>query len=281
MIQTTSQLETNEQYHADTSRISNSMLSVLKKCPQEFQGRYITKTVPHPEPSESMALGHAVHCLVLERLEFDNRFAIKPEGIDRRTNVGKAAWAEFLATADGKTVITAEDAEIAFACGAALVRHDQLGPVLSQRGIVEKRIDFVCDEVEMRCKPDLVLPSMKLIVDVKTTSDASPKAFANSIADFGYARQASLYRDAVAMEHGVDCRFLFAVVCTKAPFEVACYELTDEAIFAGGQEASALLGEYKVRCELNDWLPVWSKGVVPIGLPKYYKHEVYEVEGVA
>ena len=99
------QLETNDQYHADTTRLSNSMLSVLKKSPQEFHGRYIAKTMPHPQPTESMSLGSCVHCLTIEPLEVMNRFVIKPNGIDRRTKEGKAQWAELQALAVGKEII--------------------------------------------------------------------------------------------------------------------------------------------------------------------------------
>jgi exodeoxyribonuclease VIII len=268
--------ETNDQYHADTARKSNSMLSVLKKSPQEFQGRYVTMTMPHPLPTPAMMLGHGVHCLSLEPGEYHNRFIVMPK-MDRRTNAGKAAYEEFLSIANGKEVIEKADADTAKACAMALLKHDQIGPLLSKNAIIETRINFVCNDVAMRCKPDWVCPDMKLILDVKTTSDASPGGFAKSIASFGYARQAALYRDAVAFEHGIDCRFLFAVVCTNPPYEVACYELTDEAIYAGQEEAVGLLDEYKARCESNNWLPAWSSGIVPIGLPRWYKHEIFEV----
>jgi exodeoxyribonuclease VIII len=271
-------IETNADYHADTQRLSNSMLTVLKRCPQEFHARYITKKMAHPEPSPSMALGEAVHCMVLEPEQYPDRFAIKPEGIDRRTTVGKQAWISFCEKAGSKSIIDVEDHRISESCANALLKHDQLSMVLERPGIVEQRIDFVCEGIEMRCKPDLVLPDIKLIVDVKTTKDASPRSFGHSLADYGYARQAALYRDAVAIQHGIECRFLFAVVCTASPFEVACYELTGEAMRQGLAEAEALVREFKQRCELNDWLPVWSKGIVPIDLPRYYKHESYEAE---
>jgi len=217
---------------------------------------------------------------VLEPHKIGELFITKPEGIDRRTTSGKIAWTSFLEIAFGKTIVTQEQYETSEACANALLRHDQLGGVLSQPGLVEQRINFEFDGLDMRCKPDLVLLDHTLIPDIKTTADASPDGFAKSIASFGYARQAALYRDAVALEHGLDCRFLFAVVCTKSPYEVACYELTDEAMRAGQQEASALVREFKQRCDTNNWLPVWSRGVVPIGLPRWYRHESFEIEQV-
>lgn len=274
--------ETNDEYHSDTDRLSNSMLSVLKKCPQAFEGLYITKTIPHPEQTEAMALGHVVHCMVLEPQEFRSRFAIKPEGIDRRTKEGKAAWAALVETSVGKEIITQEDYNTAKACAKSLLMHDQLSSLWSiTDGIIEERIDFIVEGAPFRCKPDLVLPKQSLIMDVKTTRDASPGGFAKSVAEFGYHRQASLYRDAAAMKYGQEFRFLFAVVTTTEPHEVACYELSGDAITAGMNESIALVQEYQTRMKTNNWLPSWSIGVVEIGLPKFYKSNVFELDEVA
>jgi len=268
--------ETNDEYHDDHTRLSPSMLGVLRRSPQEFEGRYITKTMKHPEPSESMNVGSMVHCLALEPELFDDLFVIKPDGLDRRTREGKLAYAELMAS--GKQVVSDEDFRTAIACVKALMAHDQIALILSQGGIVEQRINFVEFGVEMRCKPDFVNPSLKVILDIKTTKDASPAEFAKSVASYGYARQAALYMDAVAMEHGVECRFLFAVVCTAPPYEVACYELTDEAKRLGEVEAGTLVQEYIARCETNNWLPVWSSGIVPLDLPKWYRHHDFDLD---
>jgi len=269
--------ETNDEYHDDHTRLSNSMLGVLKRCPQEFQQRYVTKTMPQPKASEAMNVGSLVHCMVLEPDEVWNRYILRPNGIDGRTREGKLALEELRNS--GRQVVTQEDYETALGCSHELTGHDQLSKLLDYDDqIIEERINFVCNRVEMRCKPDLVLPWLKVVVDIKTSSNASPGEFSKSVAAFGYARQAALYLEAVHSQYGELFRFLFAVVCTKPPFEVACYELTIEALRQGTDEAAALLEEYEVRCETNNWLPVWSSGIVPLDLPKWYRHEAFQIE---
>ena len=119
-------METNEEYHADTARLSNSMMSVLAKRngPQLFDGYYVSKTLAIPEQTESTALGEMVHCLVLELEEFPHRFIIKPAGLDRRTKEGKASYANLLAS--GKTVASLDDYEKAEGCANAILTHDSL-----------------------------------------------------------------------------------------------------------------------------------------------------------
>jgi len=265
--------ESNETYHADTSRLSNSMLGQLAASPELFRDYYVTKTRTRPEPNESMAFGSLLHCMVLEPHLVGVQYALK-DGIDRRTKEGKAAWAKLCVEAIGKTIVTGDDYNKALTCASRLLSHDQAGKLLTAHlqfgmGIVESRIDFELDGTPMRCKPDLILPSHSVIVDVKTTKSASPGEFANSCADYGYARQAALYMHAAAMHYGSDFRFVFAVVATNEPYEVACYELDDEAIDYGMADAKRLIAEYQRRMESNDWRPDWSSGIVPLSLPKY------------
>ena len=316
-------METNEEYHADTARLSNSMLSVLAKRngPQLFDGYYVSKTLAIPEQTESMALGEIVHCLVLEPKEYINRFAFKPDGLDRVKVAGKAAWKAFeinrrlddlyvpkpymsrrtatgkeeydaivldrivleredfdqacyffkeLCRISDKTIVKLEDYKTAKVCANAILTHDSLGMLNTFEVFVEKRIDFELAGVPMRCKPDWVSLDLQLIIDVKTTQDASP-GFAKSAGDFGYYRQAWIYREAVRLQTGIDCRFLFACVETTKPYSVACYEPSEAMMRAGENDAMALLAEYRYRYESDDWLQDWSKGIVPLDLPAWFK----------
>lgn len=316
-------METNEEYHADTARLSNSMLSVLAKRngPQLFDGYYVSKTLAIPEQTESMALGEMVHCLSLEPEEYINRFAFKPDGLDRVKVAGKAAWKAFESnrrladlyvpkpdisrrTATGKeeydaivldrivleredfdqacyffkelcrisdkTIVKLEDYETSEGCANAILTHDSLDMLNTCEAMVEKRIDFELDGVPMRCKPDWVSLDLQLIIDIKTTQNAGPE-FAKSASEFGYYRQAWIYRQAVRLQTGIDCRFLFACVETAKPYSVACYEPSDAMMLAGENDAMALLAEYRYRYETDDWLQEWSKGIVPLDLPAWFK----------
>ena len=112
----------NDRYHANTARISNSMLSVLKRSPQEFLQTFVTQTIVN-EQSSSMALGELVHSLALEPDTFSSRYAVVPK-CDRRTTEGKVAWAEFQVEANGKQLIDGDLYQQACECVESLSNHD-------------------------------------------------------------------------------------------------------------------------------------------------------------
>ena len=63
----------------------------------------------NPEDNDTQALqfGRAYHKYCLEPYDFSNEFVVAPN-IDRRTKSGKEEYANFLAKADGKEVISQE-----------------------------------------------------------------------------------------------------------------------------------------------------------------------------
>ena len=80
--------ETNAAYHGNAA-ISHSKLETFRRRPALYYKRYITREITPEEPGAAFRLGSAVHCSVLEPGEMPARYAIKPEGIDRRTKEGK------------------------------------------------------------------------------------------------------------------------------------------------------------------------------------------------
>jgi hypothetical protein len=272
----------SDDYHSDYSRLSNSMLSVLKRSPEEFERRFILRNLT-TEPSESMNLGSLVHCLSLEPYRYNDLFAIEPAG-DGRTAAVKKARAEFAATVGNKTIVTQKDRDKALACASKLLQHDQIGELLAHAASFDARIEqplaFSIEGTPCKAKPDWLSVPKRLILDVKTTQDASPESFAKSIASFGYHRQAAMYLHAAeeVFGHVREWRFLFAVVSTKEPHEVACYELGKSDIDRGGEEILLLIDDYEQRKAKNNWKAAWSSGVVPLSLPRWYRGTVLTME---
>lgn len=282
--------ESNLAYHSDMSRVSNSMLTVLKRSSKEFDKRFNLKKWIESD-SKPLRIGNMVHCLTLEPTDFENRYIVA-EKHDRRTNVGKAAWAEFEARAEGLEIVDADEVKLAIDCAKELIKHDQFGSLLASPpsdAVIEERIDFEWNGVAARCKPDMLIPSMRLMLDVKTTQDASPEVFAKAVAKWGYARQHAFYCEAARQKYGFDFRFLLCVVSTNQAMETACYELSPKSVAIAKTELDNLVAEYSRRKNQMDWVPVYSSGIIPLDLPKYYNpnilvdedEESEELEGVA
>jgi exodeoxyribonuclease VIII len=226
-----------------------------------------------PKESDAFAMGHAVHCLALEPEKFDERFAVAPK-VDRRTTAGKVAWAEYLADCEGKTVLDEQDHADAIACVQALNNHPEFATIMAQPRRVEVPFEFDLFGHRFKAKPDCIVDSMRLIVDIKTTDDASPHKWQWSAVDYGYHRQKYIYQQAVYLETGESYQFIFAVVEKPKPSTrgipptVALYELDGEATRMGIQDTAGLILQYEKRLETNDWKQPYSNGLKVLSLPK-------------
>jgi exodeoxyribonuclease VIII len=236
-------------------------------------------TLPKKD-SAAFAMGHAVHCLALEPERFDERFAVAPK-VDRRTTAGKAAWAEYLADCEGKTVLDDQDYADAVACVQALNNHPEFSVIMAQRRRVEVPFEFDLFGHRFKAKPDAIIDSMRLILDIKTTDDASPHRWQWSAVDYGYHRQNAIYREALRNDTGEWYRFIFAVVEKPKPSTrgipptVALYELDPDTVLMGYEDTQRLVQDYKTRRETKNWQQPYSDGIVPLRLPK---RRVYEGE---
>jgi exodeoxyribonuclease VIII len=260
-------------YYANKA-LSHSKLSCLAQNPMEFKMRYVDDppTLP-PKESDAFAMGHAVHCLALEPEKFDERFAAAPK-IDRRTREGKLQALIFEQNNKGKIVIDEQDYADAIACVQALNNHAEFATIMAQPRRVEVPFEFDLFGHRFKAKPDCIVDSMKLIVDIKTTDDASPHRWQWSAVDYGYHRQAWIYQYALHSEMIEDYRFIFAVVEKPKPSTrgipptVALYELDDATIEMGCDDTQKLVQDYETRRETNNWQQPYSSGIVPLRLPK-------------
>jgi hypothetical protein len=224
-------------------------------------------------------------------------YVSKPEEINRRTNLGKTQWAnfqedckrngfvivdqesidigsEYARMTKGKIVLDDQDVADAIACVQALNNHAEFATIMAQPKRVEVPFEFDLFGHRFKAKPDAIIDSMKLIVDIKTTDDASPHSWQWSAVDYGYHRQAWLYQKAVKLEVGEWYRFIFAVVEKPKPSTrgipptVALYELDIETVMMGREDVLTLVTDYETRLETNNWQQPYSSGIVPLRLPK-------------
>jgi exodeoxyribonuclease VIII len=267
--------------------LSHSMLSCLAQSPMECKMRYVDDppTLPKKD-SAAFAMGHAVHCLALEPDEFEERFVSFPK-VDRRTKEGKEFAARFEAENKGKIILDPQEFQDAMACVQALNNHPEFATIMAQPRRVEVEHQFDLFGHRFKAKPDAIIDSMRLILDIKTTDDASPHRWQWSAVDYGYHRQAFIYQGAIELSHAnkepvrESYRFIFAVVEKPKPSTrgipptVALYELDSETMRMGAQDTHRLVLDYERRTKESDWQQPYSSGIVPLRLPK---RRVYEGE---
>lgn len=234
-----------------------------------------------PKESDAFAFGHAVHCLALEPESFSDRFFVLPK-IDRRTKEGKLQAMIFERDNEGKIVLTLEEYQDAIACVQALNNHAEFATIMAQPKRVEVPFEFDLFGHKFKAKPDAIIDSMKLIIDIKTTDDASPHRWQWSAVDYGYHRQAWIYQEALMRSADAAYRFIFAVVEKPKPSTrgipptVALYELDPFTVEMGEQDVYTLVQDYEHRQHIGWWQQYYSSGIVPMRFPR---RRVYEEAG--
>ena len=268
-MSTATVMETNAQYHADHSHVSHSMLSVFRQSRRVYHDRFVARTQPAPEQTAAMRLGALVHLAILEPDVFATQCRVAPK-VDRRTKEGKAIAAEFEAENADKIIITPDENEITDRIVEAVESSTKAKQLLSHDGDIETSIRWNDRESGMQCKcrPDK-LRSCGLILDLKTTRDASPRGFARSCAALGYHRQAAWYLDG-ALANGIESPgFAFIAVETSYPWTVAVYELDTEAVDLGRNENRTAIMQVRDCMRSGDWREPHEKRVNLLSLPKW------------
>ena len=227
-IQTGLVVMSNDDYHAGPG-ISKSHLDKMAMSPMHYWSAYINPERERREQTPAMALGTAVHSAVLEPDLFVGDY-IKAEKFDRRTTAGKQDALDFAAANEGKIILDPEEYDLCMAMRDAVHRHP-LAKRLFNGGHSEQTF-FAVDEGTgeiVKCRTDYINIGGGIIVDLKTTEDASPKGFGRSAGNFRYDLQAPWYKDVVQAAVGETLPvFAFVAVEKKPPYAIGVYYV-DEA----------------------------------------------------
>lgn len=227
----------NSDYHAIKSHISASGVKQLLKNPYEF----LHPAEVDEKKQKAFDFGSLVHTLILEPEMFEKEYAVEEfEGceLNKNTKAYKEAKAKFLEENKGKTIISKADYEKAAKMTANTMIVPELRNLFELDGIAECSYFGEIDGVKTKCRPDYYIEEMGIVVDVKTTNDASPDGFAKACADFGYHVQASFYLQTLQSIGKKAERFLFVAIEKTEPYMVGLYELDAEAL---------LLGEMRIK----------------------------------
>ena len=262
----------NDEYHSSMG-LSRSALMEFKRSPFHYWHKYMVDTDRRVEPSTAMVMGNLVHTMVLEPHKFDSEFVMRPE-MDRRTNAGKQAFNAFSMTLAGRQSVTYEQVEHANAIQKAIIEND-LAFALLQECDIEQSIYFThqATGIQCKCRPDAW--NVSIVIDLKTTADASFRAFQSSAFKYGYFLQAGMIHQGLASIGLSLEKFVFMVVEKEKPHAVALYVLDDEAIDFGVNQFNTLIESY-AQCQQNDKWP--SFGLQVLTIPNYAQYEVIETE---
>ena len=245
--------------------MSNSGLKRMRRSPAHFKAG----DDPNAEQKASLRRWSLLHTLVLEPQTLGARYRVKPEGMNFATKDGKA-WRD--ETPAGVEIVTTAELTVATRQAANLRAVPEVSALLGQ-GDAEVSFFWVDDITGELCKAraDWVhrTPSGVILLDLKTSEDASPAGFAKACARYGYHMQAAWYSDGWKAATGDDVLgFVFGAVESAWPNVAEAYMLDDEAIDKGRAECRRLLNLHAQCKAANHW-PAYAETITPLSLPAW------------
>ncbi len=249
-------MTSNDQYHADVSRISKSGLDLIDKAPAKYEEKYLKRSdgsgiVQSEEKTQAMIDGSVYHGIVLEPHKLSKDFVVQPvfSGDGARTRLK-----EFLELNEGKQAVSiATYKKVEQMCKA--IKEHPLASKLIKSFEAEKTITWIDPETKAPCKARLDgLNDMNYIIDLKSTEDARVKGFIHSMIKYRYEVQDAFYMDG-CLANGIPVKnFIFIAQEKTPPYLVKCH-------FIGARERE--LGRLKYRANLETYMECKRSGVWP------------------
>jgi exodeoxyribonuclease VIII len=260
----------NEDYHSRKEFISRSALMDFDKSPYTYWAKHLNPDRPKKDATSSMILGSAFHTLALEPKLFDDQYIMKPAPMLLK-DVGREAYniyknaVEYIETCGKIVLSTDEYNNLGFMLLKLQANKDAMH--LIRDAHIENSF-FWKDEhsgLLLKARPDILHDNM--IVDLKTTSNASPRHFQREMVDYGYHIQFAMIRDAVEIIEGRRINNCINIVIeTKYPYNMAIYIIDEFALDEGQLKYKQLCLDLKNAIEENDFK---DYGIQTIGLPKW------------
>lgn len=247
--------------------VSKGGLEQVDQSPMHYRA-WVDGLVEDNE-TEALTFGRALHCALLEPDVFVNTYATQPEFGDCRFKENKAKRDAWRAENDGKEWLEVPVADAIERMVAAVHAHPLAGKMIRD-GDSEVTALWRDGATGLRCRAraDYFVAKRGMVVDVKTTLDASPEGFRKSAFNYRYHWQHALYREGFSAL-GVDARhFLFVAIEKKPPHAVGVYALDANGVSIGYGRVRSLMDRLAECVKTNEW-PGYATGIQTLDTPPW------------
>lgn len=251
-----------EETYRQAPGVNVSAMKYMVKSPAHYH-EYMT--APKAAATPAQVFGTLLHrgCLEPHR---PADYAVKPAEINLRTKEGQAWKADQVAP-----IIDEEDARAIARCKTAIQNHPIARAILTGKDSRKEVSVFKVHEptgLLLKGRLDVLTTDTEgntVVVDLKTTDDASLDGFSRAIAKWRYAQQSAHYIDLVEAVF-----FTFIAIEKDAPHAIGIYSIDRESIEIGRQENERCLTLIAECQKTNKW-PGYANEVQTIGLPRWAK----------
>lgn len=225
------------------------------KTPAHFQQ---AKEEPEELDSIAIRMGTAVHDL-LQGISRD--FAIKPahrEDDPADAWHGSKKWCKEWTAAQTLPIFTQEEYDNVMGMRLALEDDPIFQTVMQLCPVRETPVLAEYRGVPIKALPDMLgydSQGRRMIIDLKTTADASPAEFSRKCRKLGYHIQRQWYTQAVSLAEGLEEEpvYMLLAVESSKPYLVKPYVFPDEAIEEGQRQMDKIIDLHKQCTETGVW----------------------------
>ncbi len=234
----------NEQYHASEG-ISKTGAVTFDRCPALY--RYGEKNSTRPQK-----LGSLFHCALLEPEQMAQRY----HPVTIRLNPGDKAYKAAELQAMGRELISQKDYDLAWRMRDEVMKETVARELITEDAIIERSAAWIdpASGVLVRCRPDLIEPRMRVILDVKKCQDARKEANRRDIAKYRYHWAEAIYRDGMREADGWEPEaFVFLFIEEQPPFLSRACEIDPEDVSIARQDVAQVLRRYRDCLASDHW----------------------------
>lgn len=241
-----------------------------KALSNSYLWRLVNQTPAHaqvPFSAPALEIGSATHLAVLEPERASKLIIQGPK--DRR---GKK-WTEAKdGLTEGQILLTEKDYNDVARMRDTIWSNTFFASILTSPDAKYERAAFFKHRGE-DCKAKIDCDQPDVIIDLKTSADASPRGFAQSVSKFGYHQQAASYRHGWNQASGAGIKtFLFLVIEKTPPFAAAVYEL-DAATMAEGWASYNAAIDLELQCREGKHYHAYPEERMLLSMPPYsFRH---------
>lgn len=259
-------VSTTRYYTRALGQVSKSGLDRFHRSPAHYRAWIESKL---DKDTVALTFGRAFHCAILEPERFESEYATRPEFGDCRRKENKARRDEWNDAHAGHNVVDAEDMAAIEGMRDAVLRHPLAGKMIRDG---QSELTAVWDDpdtgLRCQCRADYYVRKLAMILDVKSTEDASEDAFLRSVVKYRYHVQDALYRFGFSAVGETVQHFCLVAVEKTPPFAVGIYTLDADGIGRGYSAARRDIDGLAECVRTNNW-PSYPERIQTLELPPW------------
>lgn len=256
------------EYHSWNLMSASALKTLEKSTPLHLLAERENRT-----ETSAFRVGRALHSLLLTPAKYELDFVCAPD-IDRRTKVGKEEWEKFLTLAEGRTVLTKDEANLVEEMRGGVMSHQSARQLVAACGAdTEITLRGEIHGVQAKARIDGWIESTGTIIDIKTHGGlASPQEFARAAWNFGYWTQFAFYREMMRLAGKEVSSVVLIVVEKTPPFAAMCAGLHADGIDLAAARIPDLVNLYR---EFEDEPGKgWPTDVMEIRIPTWAQNDL-------